>query len=411
MYAKRFLFLGFCLTLILLARFVAYNLQQPTYKNGDNISFETTIYSQIKLNDRFQTFTVRTPEGRNIYIVTDNSKDYSYGDQINITGKVDDRVISNNSSFFTMFMPKIKANTRENNLFLAMTLTIRQKFIDFFERILPSNDAALLLGIVFGIKENMSASFMNSLRVSGVLHVIAASGMNVTLTAGFISALLCLFFNRRIALFLSLFVVAFYATLAGLQPSIIRASVMGAIVFSARILGRQSSSAYSLFLAGFLMLFIDPSLISDVGFQLSFTATLGLLVIRPLFTLHSIFERAVFEDLATTISAQLATLPILLINFGSYSIFSIIVNALVLWTVPPLMVLGGIGAILGLLLAPLGTVFLYLCLPLLWFFEKIVSLFSSFGLVFNFTTLSWQIIYGYYLIVLSLTLVLRKRYA
>ena len=115
------------------------------------------------------------------------------------------------------------------------------------------------------------------------------------------------------------------------------------------------------------------------------------------------------EGVNTTIAAQIATLPILLANFGTYSIYSILVNGLLLWTVPILMIIGGIGAILGLILMPLGQLLIYLCYPLLLYFETIVNIFGKIGGAITIESLSWQFILGYYCLLSSVLLILRKK--
>jgi competence protein ComEC len=291
---------------------------------------------------------------------------------------------------------------------------LRQKLISLFSKTLPTPSSNLLMGIIFGIKEQMPKDFTDNLRTSGVFHVIAASGMNVTLIGGFIATGLAFFLKRQIAITLSILAIIFYAVLAGLEASIIRASIMGIIVFSAQIMGRQTLAVNGLFLAGFAMLFINPSLISDIGFQLSFAATLGILYIKPIFDKNKkiklIAQKSVIgTDVLTTIAAQLATLPILLANFGTYSIYSILVNGLVLWTVPILMAIGGIGALIGLIFAPLGQLIIYFCYPLLIYFEAIVNFFGKIGGVILIQTLSWQFIAGYYSSLLSILLIFKRK--
>ncbi len=408
---KKFLLPAILLFLFLSLRFIYYFSHQENLRPGENLSFTTAILSSVNRSGSFQTFTVETPGGTNVLIVADNKKDYSYGDSLKIVGTVNRKVLDNGKSIFVIFTPKIESNFRENNWFLAITLNIRQRFVDFFERILPQKEASLLLGIVFGIKENIPKDFNEILRNSGVLHVIAASGMNVTLVAGFISGLLGYFLNRRVALLISLLAIIFYASLAGFAPSIVRASVMGVVVFSAQIIGRQAFGLYSLFLAAGAMLFYDPGLISDIGFQLSFSATLGILFIKPIFDSKKVFKKIFFEDFATTVSAQIATIPIMFANFGTYSLVSVIANVLVLWTIPPLMVIGGIGGIIGILWGGFGSLFLYLCLPLLFFFEKVVSFWGSKGYLFSFEGLSWEFFLGYYLLIVSFIIFLRKNEA
>jgi competence protein ComEC len=231
--------------------------------------------------------------------------------------------------------------------------------------------------------------------------------MNITMVAAFLNSIFTLFLRRQMALFASILGIVFYAFLAGMQPSIIRAAIMGILVFSSQILGRQSLGAYGLFLTAFIMLFISPQLIFDVGFQLSFTATAGLLYINPIFNrvgkIRNLINRYPFlEDISITLSAQIATLPILLVTFGTYSLWSIAVNALVLWTIPVLMILGGVGAIVGMIFAPLGSVLVYLCLPLLLYFQKIVTFFGSLGGILEINTLPLAFVLGYYCLILSL---------
>ena len=178
---------------------------------------------------------------------------------------------------------------------------------------------------------------------------------------------------------------------------------MGILVFSAQILGRQRLSSYGLILSGYFMVLLSPDTIFDIGFQLSFVATAGLLYIRPIFYSSEPIKRIlgnslVGEDIATTISAQAAALPILLANFGIYSIWSIVVNALVLWTVPILMVIGGVGGVLGLFFDLAGKSVIFLSFPFILYFEKIIDVFSNFGGILKIENLSWQIVCGYYLL-------------
>jgi competence protein ComEC len=249
------------------------------------------------------------------------------------------------------------------------------------------------LGIVFGIKQNISSEFLQEIQNVGLTHVIAASGMNVTLVSGFIFYFLSLFFKRQLATFLSILGIVFYVALAGFEPSIIRAAIMGIIVFSSQILGRGQYTFLTLLLTGFIMLFISPEYLLSISFQLSYTATLGILYLPKLFTRYvNLFT----QDLITTLSAQIATLPILLLNFGSFSVVSILVNVLVLWTIPILMILGSLAAIFSPIFPIFSTVFLYLCLPFLIYFEKVVSLFSGLMPQVSVDSFPWQFAASYY---------------
>ena len=396
------LFICFLL-FILLLRFFFFFQKGDTYNDGQEIKYETTIFSEPQFTSTIQKISVNLPTGENVYITLLRFPEYSYGDRVVISGTLHKKLLSKNRSIFSQNFPKIEYVKTNRDPILAVTSFIRQRVSQIFNSVFPPDLASLMLGIVFGIKGQMSNDFFNNLKLSGVLHIIAASGMNVTMIGGFLSSFFALFLKRQVAVMLSIAGIIFYAFLAGFSASIVRASIMGIIVFSSQILGRQSYASYGLFLTAFIMLFLSPGLIFDIGFQLSFAATAGLLYIRPLFIFRKLKKIPFSEDILITLSAQIATLPILLANFGTYSIWSVVVNGLVLWTVPILMIVGGLGALSGLVFEPVGKVFLYLCLPFLLYFKEVVSFFSK-GALFSLETMPFSFILGYYLLLLSIIL-------
>jgi len=368
---RLFIFVTFLILILSLRLFLFYS-QKTQYKDSQSISFEATVFSDPKFLGNYQDFSVNLPTGELIFVQTAGYQEYVYGDRIRISGSLKTKLLNNKNSILTLSFPKIEVARKSNGDFLAVVNSIRQKIIASFQVVLPKDASALLLGIVFGIKEDFSKTFLQNLKIVGVMHVIAASGMNVTMVSGFFFYIFSLVFKRQTAIFLSIAGIIFYDFLAGFQASIIRASIVGALAFSSQILGRQRDGVYILFLTGFIMLFLWPQFLTDVGFQLSFAATLGIMIIPNLFKK---WENALSGDLLTTFSAQVATLPILLGSFGTYSIWSILVNFLVLWTVPILMILGGFAAIVSFVFAPLAKLLLYLCLPFLVYFQFIVGFF------------------------------------
>src|SRR3990172_2708987 len=396
------------LLIILSFRFYYFYRNQPQLMDGQMLSFEAAILSQPQAVNSQQIIVANYQNqsfgGLRIRIATGRFPEFSYGDFVRISGS-----ISSKNGRVLMYFPKIEAINNSSNILQSSLKNInilRQKLIILFSKTLPSPSSSLLLGIIFGIKEQMPKDFSDNLRTSGVFHVIAASGMNVTLIGGFISTFFAFFVKRQIAIGLSILGILFYAVLAGLEPSIIRASIMGILVFSSQILVRQTLAINGLTLAGFGMLFIDPMLLSDVGFQLSFAATLRLILIPKIRAIGRIW--VIGNDINTTIAAQVATLPILLANFGTYSIYSILVNGLVLWTVPILMMIGGIGAVLGLILEPFGQLLIYLSFPLLLYFETIVNFFGEIGGIMALKNFPWQFTVGYYCLLISVLLIFKR---
>ena len=393
-----FIFVAF-LILALASRIFLFYSQKTEYRDGEQISFTTTVSSTPKFSGNWQNFSVNLQSGETVFIQAVGYPEYRYGDKLLISGKLKVKLLTDNRTILTLSFPKISLVKNSENYFLAIINSVRQKIINSFQANLPKDSAALLLGIVFGIKEDFSRTFLQNLKTVGVMHVIAASGMNVTMVAGFFFYIFSLVLRRQIAIFLSVAGIIFYDFLAGFQASIIRASIMAALAFSAQALGKQRDGLYALYLTGLVMLIWQPNFLTDVGFQLSFASTLGILVIPKLFKR---FENGISSDLITTFSAQIATLPILISSFGVYSLWSIIVNALVLWTVPILMILGGFAAIVAFVFEPLAKFLLYLCLPLLTYFEFIADFFANLKGSFTFQNIPWQFIAAYYLILVSI---------
>jgi len=221
--------------LILLSIRVFYFYQsKPVFTEGQNVNFKIILLSEPQISGRMQKFQINV-SGTKIYVSVPRFPEYHYGNSLKISGVIN-TVTSNTSSFSKrnlILLKNIKIESNSQSVFgLAVLSSFRQNIAGFFKGTLPPVSASLLLGIVFGIKDSMPKEFMDSLRTTGVLHVIAASGMNVTLIGGFLSGFLLLFFKRQIALAMSILGIIIYAVMAGLEPSIVRAGIMGALAFS-----------------------------------------------------------------------------------------------------------------------------------------------------------------------------------
>ena len=125
------------------------------------------------------------------------------------------------------------------------------------------------------------------------------------------------------------------------------------------------------------MLLVNPSWIMNLGFVLSFVATLSLILFQAKVDRKIHFVPAILrEGLSTSLAAQIGVAPILYFAFGQFNIFSPIINALILWTVPYIMILGSISAIIGIIFEPLGRLIVYIVYPLTWWFVGVVNIFS-----------------------------------
>lgn len=383
---RQLLLLFLMLLLIFTLRLFLFPVKEARYQVGQSVNLTTVLNAEPKISGQTQRFEILGLE-----IISRRYPEYHYGDKLKISGTV--------SEESKLVFPQIQTlGIASSNWWLSPVLTLRHKVVDFYQSSLPQPAGSLLAGIVIGDKSGFEKDFWETLRLSGVLHVVVASGMNVTLVSGFLIAVFGRFLKRQLAAFLAILGIIFYTVLAGFEPPIIRAAIMGATMLISQILGRQTLGLLTLGLAGYLMLLVSPSLINDLGFQLSFLSTAGLLVIRPYL---SWFDKIPLlgEDLSTTLAAQIATLPLLLVTFGQYSLLSLATNTLVLWTIPWVMGFGGVAGILGLIFPILGQLSIFLIYPFLFYFEQVVRFFGGANiLIWKFDSFPWSLALGYWLI-------------
>jgi competence protein ComEC len=248
--------------------------------------------------------------------------------------------------------------------------------VGIYRRSLPEPAASLLAGIVLAEKSALPSAFWQALRKTGTLHIVVASGANINFFAGFLMAILPFLFSRKLAYLITVVLIWFYVVLAGGEAPIFRAGVMGTIAYFGLTLGRTSEGIRTLLLAALILLLLRPLSLFDLGFQLSFAATLGIILFsNQNWGVIEKLGKRLGRVLKTTLSAQVFTLPIIFLNFGTFPWLSPLVNLLVYWTIPVLMSLGAAAGILGLVWEPLGNFFCFLSYPLLEYFVKIVEIF------------------------------------
>lgn len=309
---------------------------------------------------------------------------YDYGDTLEISGTIGKIVRENFKEEFVIFYPRVsEVGERINGgrweiMVKKYLFTIRQRLENLIKKIMPEPESSLLAGILLGIKRGLPADFFERLRLTGTLHVVVASGMNVMITGKILIDFLVGFVSRKKAAVISVFGILIYVGLVGGEPPIVRASIMGTLSFLAMYLGRESDGLVALLVAAWLMLWWQPKLLFDVGFQLSFMATLGIVLLgEKIKRIFKRWPREMQNSFAETVAAQAMVMPILVANFGKLSLISLLVNGILLWMIPTLMYLGLILLVLGSLSLALGRIFGLFLWPMLHFFVVAVEAFAK----------------------------------
>lgn len=238
---------------------------------------------------------------------------------------------------------------------------LRRLFIGSLQRVFPEPAAGFVAGLLVGGRAGLPASWREALNATGTAHLVALSGYNITIIAGVVLSLLVqLAVPRRWRLWVVAVVLGSFVIMVGAPASVVRAAIMGMLVVLARHLGRPSQSRNAIAFTAVVMLAINPTLLRfDLGFQLSFLATLGIVYLFP--HLERLVVRLpewgkVKEAFLMAIAAEIFVTPLILYQFGQLSLVAPFVNALIVPPVPFIMFFGFLGGLGGFVATPLGQI-------------------------------------------------------
>ncbi len=240
---------------------------------------------------------------------------------------------------------------------------------------LPEPQSGLLTGILLGDESGLPPQLKADFARVGASHIIAISGFNMVIVSAIVIRALSGFFGRKSAVvtFSAVTVIAVYALFVGAIPSILRAALMSSLLVIGRQLKRRTFLPASLALATLALSILDPNVLLDIGFQLSFLAVLGLglfadplsqrlaallercLPVKPAALLHSLL----IEPLVVSVAAQVATLPLIILYFGRLSLAALPVNMLIVPAQSAVLPLGLAAVVFSVCAPALGLLFFW----------------------------------------------------
>lgn len=324
-----------------------------SYAGTQKITLKGQIVSIPNSNDNLKTkFFFKTDKGKTLVTVASDDEDFSefqIGDFYEMKGSLRlpfkagnpsqfdyGKYLRNFDTFTVFYANKTDCKQLDEKLpfkwqFLQNLNILRDKIVGVHSKYLKSPNLEILGGIIFGDDavappDYIKASFVNS----GLLHILAASGMNVAFIYGF-----WVFFMRKfrmpfkLTVLTGMGIVLIYTFMTGLGASVIRAALMLLLVLAGKLIDRDAHSVSLLALVAMLMLIYNPAFINNVGFQLSFIVTFGILT-----TANIIFER--FKDskipnwltgaILIPVVAQIWVAPIQMFYFNTFSTYSVLAN-------------------------------------------------------------------------------------
>lgn len=257
---------------------------------------------------------------------------------------------------------------------------IARRCRELIRETLPEREAGLLTALLLGDKSGISDADMLSIRVAGLSHLIAVSGLHM----GFLVAF-CTLLGKRIGTWLSIPLILIFVPIAGATPSVIRAAVMYLVAAAGFLLRKEANSLNSLFFALGLLLLMNPYAVASLSLQLSFLATLGLILfagkmqrwmLRGTKNWPRLARKpaaVIAGALSCTICATMFTFPIILSAFGYVSILSLVSNLLVVGVTAVCFVLGFVLCAAAAVCPPLAKACAFVVRPLLAYILKVCS--------------------------------------
>ncbi|PJC36689.1 hypothetical protein CO046_04715 [Candidatus Peregrinibacteria bacterium CG_4_9_14_0_2_um_filter_53_11] len=303
------------------------------------------------LIERIALSTRWWPNTSELTLRTDGLKDLAYGDRIEIRGRLDPpseydhpRVVGGVQTSSIKLLERGGGSAIRRALISTKNILIGR-----LNKVFQEPYGSLAAGFLLGARSSIPQSIIEDFRRTGLTHILALSGFNIVIIINVITSLLRPL-PRTAAGLSALAGITLFTLLVGAGASIVRAALMGSLGIVGGLLRRPVRSARMLYIAGYLMILHDPFiLMHDIGFQLSFCATAGIIYFNKRIEEHLSFipERfALRETVTTTWSAQLLTLPLLLYYFHALSLIGTAVNIFVLPLIP-LTMLGATLALMG----------------------------------------------------------------
>lgn len=405
-----------------------YNLYDIKQKYDVDILFgEKTIFNGIvidypeKGNAQKLVVKLQHPYLGKIFAVIRPYPSFNYGDLIEFEGIIKQPEPKNyadylgkNGIFGIVNFPKTELLAENQASYLKSQLfKLREGVVVNFQKTLVPEKAAFLSGITLGERAEFSKELKEKMNKSGTTHLTALSGQNITIIVIAVSSFFGFFTRRKLVFWLTFLTIIFFVLMTGAEASVVRAAIMGGIIMLAKQIGRIHSMRNAIVAAALVMILYNPKiLLFDLGFQLSFAALLGIVYLSPAIEKFLKLKQEIGflgwrENFLITTSAQLAVLPLILINFSNFSLLSLPANILILEAIPLTMIFGFALGALGFIALPLATIFSWFVDLFLSYELAIIEIFSRFPQTNFKIGIIGAIIY--YLIIIGFILIIQHQ--
>lgn len=260
-------------------------------------------------------------------------------------------------------------------------LNLKNNIVSFLNKNIPEPESAFIAGLLIGDRNGFSKELEDAFARTGMTHVVAISGYNISLVIVIVGTMSKYIISRKYYIWMICLLLICFVVLTGASASVVRAGLMGGILLLAKHVSRTGSGMRILVLTAVCMVIVNPFvLVWDVAFQLSFASTAGILVFSERVEKYFMWVpefAGIRESLVLTLVAFFATLPISIWSFGGVSLVSLLANMLAAPLLPLAMLFGALG-LLALPIPVISSIFLFICFYLLRIILEMVRVLSQF---------------------------------
>lgn len=359
------------------------------FYNGQTLEI-TGIVSEVDIRRDSAKYRIETENGHegSVLITLSKYPQYKYGDLLKINGDLQTpgefdgfdygAYLSRYDIYSVMYRPRVVLlASGHGNFFWAGMSYLQNKFMERINRLFPEPHASFEAGLLVGARKGIPDELMEKFNITGLTHIIAISGYNITIIIVFMMWALG-GLPRMTGFVAAVVAIILFTLFVGASPAVVRASIMGILGLLALNYGRDNNIHLVILWTAFFMVMWNPKiLVYDVGFQLSFAAVLGLIYVAPHFEATSQKLPQAFgirEAIVMTLSAQVMALPIIVYNFERLSLIAPISNLLVAFAIPPAMLFGFVAVILSFIFPPLAQVVAYLAWGVLSYIIGVIEM-------------------------------------
>ena len=387
---------------------------EKSFKDEENLEVTAIVLSQKEEKDYNYTYKIKLLKGKNknkcLYLKIDKKQEVNleYGDKIFITGEFQEPQGMRNEGGFNYkeylkslnIYGSVKAKNikvieqNKGNIFMNFTYKISDEIKENIEEFMGEKYSGLLLGLLLGDSSKIDENIEENFKITSLTHILAVSGAQVSYIIVAMYSLL----KRKIGIQKTRVVIIasliFYTALTGFSPSIVRAGIMGIILMISGLVFRKNDIINSIAISLFFMLVYNPFLLENVGLQLSYLGTIGIIGFNKTIILilkniqirnkkwkYKINRKLILliskikEILAVTMSASLAVVPVMIYHFNLFGTYFLITNLFASIIIGPITLLGTLLVIISFISINIAKVLSYI----LKFLIDILLFISSFS--------------------------------